>query len=325
MKTNTVHKDNCTWQFCFIFLSLLLLSTLEVAATRSTAGVICPDSIIQSDEQINPQRLWLVGGGHVLFYTGTLTVLNQMWYKDYPRSSFHFHNDLPDWLQMDKIGHGVTAYHLSRVSYSTFDWTGLNNNRAALWGAISGSLFLTSIEILDGFSEQWGASISDLAANTLGAMVFYAQQIIWKDQKITLKYSYTQSGLSKYRPDLLGHNTGENLIKDYNGQTYWVSVNLAAFAGDNSRIPGWINLALGYGAMGMTGSRTNPQLYQGSPIPAFNRYRQYYLSADIDFARIHTQSHTVNRLLNALNFIKFPAPAIEYNTDKGFSFHLLFF
>jgi len=52
-----------------------------------------------------------------------------------------------------------------------------------------------------------------------------------------------------------------------------------------SRFPKWLNVAVGYGAEGMVGSYYNP-----SNLPHFDRYRQYYLSLDIDFTRInHTQ------------------------------------
>jgi hypothetical protein len=51
------------------------------------------------------------------------------------------------------------------------------------------------------------------------------------------------------------------MLKDYNGQTYWLSVNLHSFY-KGSKIPKWLNLAIGYGANGMlTGNGENNGLF----------------------------------------------------------------
>jgi hypothetical protein len=53
----------------------------------------------------------------------------------------------------------------------------------------------------------------------------------------------------------------EQMLKDYNGQTYWLSVNLHSFY-KGSKIPKWLNLAIGYGANGMlTGNGENNGLF----------------------------------------------------------------
>ncbi len=311
-----------------VFLILFCLSVHKMAFTQNESQYFVTNDTDFSARNSNPDettRLWLAGTGHGAAWSGTLLLLNQLWYKDYPRTSFHFHNDAPDWLQMDKIGHTATAYHLSRLSYQTFKWAGLNNTRAALWGSVSGSIMLTSIEILDGFSAQWGASISDFAANTIGSIGFLAQQLAWQDQRIVVKYSFSRSGLEQYRPDLLGKSLPENLLKDYNGQTYWLSANIHSFSGTTLPLPSWINIAFGYGAMGMMGSRENPVVHNLQNLPQMARYRQFYLSPDIDFTKIPTRSRTLHIFLQTLNFIKFPAPALEYNSHKGFKFHWLFF
>ena len=67
-------------------------------------------------------RKWLAGTATVAGYGGSFVLLNEAWYKDYPRSSFHTYNDAGEWKQMDKIGHGWTAYTLSRVSTNMWKW-----------------------------------------------------------------------------------------------------------------------------------------------------------------------------------------------------------
>jgi hypothetical protein len=288
-----------------------LLSADSLPAENSVAG--------------NNPRMAIVTGSHLAVVTGSLLLLNQMWYSAYPRSSFHFHNDLHDWFQMDKAGHAFSGYQLSRLSSSSFSWAGLPNGQSAMWGTISGNLFLSVIEILDGHSQQWGASWSDAGANLAGSLLFFGQQKLWREQKINMKFSFSPSGLASYRPELLGNNLAERIIKDYNGHTFWLSFNLNTLTGNRVFFPQWLNLAAGYGATGMLGSRTNPMYHNEVLLPEFVRYRQFYLAPDIDFSRINTHSELLNAILSTLNFLKLPAPALEYNPVSGFHFHLIFF
>ncbi|HSV89003.1 MAG TPA: DUF2279 domain-containing protein [Bacteroidales bacterium] len=274
---------------------------------------------------LNHSRLWFVTGSHLVAYSGTLIVLDQLWYKNYPRSGFHFHNDFPDWFQQDKLGHLAAGYLLSRFSSETFRWTGMDNQRSALYGALAGSVLLSSIEILDGFSEEWGASVSDVAANTLGSAMFAGQQILWRDQRISVKFSYSESGLARYRPNLLGSNLPERMLKDYNAQTYWFSFNLASFFPESNFLPPWLNIAIGHGASGMLGSRYNPDNNNNIDLPVFNRYREWYLAPDIDLTRLPVNNPWLKKILYTLNFFKIPAPTVEFNTNRGLEFHWLFF
>ncbi|HTF31320.1 MAG TPA: hypothetical protein VK625_20830, partial [Flavitalea sp.] len=38
-------------------------------------------------------RRWIVAGGHAVTWAGTFMALNNAWYRDYPRSGFHFFDD----------------------------------------------------------------------------------------------------------------------------------------------------------------------------------------------------------------------------------------
>ena len=106
-------------------------------------------------------------------------------------------------------------------------------------------------------------------------------------------------------------------MKDYNGQTYWLSVNPASFMSKETKFPKWLNLAFGYGANGMTGGESNP-LYvdSNSNVIEFKRYRQYYLSLDIDLTRIKTKSKFLKTVFYTIGFIKIPAPSVEFSNGK---------
>lgn len=300
-------------------LAILLISgwiLLPFAARSSDLNV---------DTLSGSNRKFIVAGAHVVGFTGTMLALNQAWYKDFPRSSFHFHDDSKDWLQIDKAGHVFSSYQLSKTSFETFRWSGFSNAQSALFGAVAGNLFLTTVEVLDGFSEQWGASVSDFASNTLGSAVFYSQQMIWENQRIVIKYSYTDSGLAQYRPDLLGSNLPERVLKDYNSMRLWVSGNLHELVGAENNIPKWLGVAVGYGAYGMLGSVSNPSLYNNMPLPDLVRYRRFFLAPDLDLGAFETPYPFVNQVLEVLNVLKVPTPALEYNSEQGLVFHWILF
>ena len=276
-------------------------------------------------DTLNPKRLGAVIGGQAVVYGTSLYFLYHAWYKDYPQSGWHWINDNAEWMQMDKIGHATTAAYLGKFGYEMYRWAGVKRNTAIWVGGSTGFIFLTVVEILDAYSTQWGASMGDFAANAFGAGLFIGQQFAWNDQRLTLKWSYSESMYAKYRPDQLGASTVERMLKDYNGQTYWLSGNIKAFLPKKSKFPGWINVAVGYGANGMTGANSNPTFVDGEQLPQFPRYRQYFLSFDIDLPRLKTRSHFLKFIFNGLNFIKIPFPTLEYNKEEGFVFHPMYF
>jgi hypothetical protein len=134
-----------------------------------------------------------------------------------------------------------------------------------------------------------------------------------------MKFSYHQSDYIQLNPDLLGENLSQNILKDYNGQTYWLSANVASFLGENTKFPKWLNFAVGFGADGMVGAFNNTN------HPEIKRYRHYYMAFDIDLTRIKTKSKLANTLLGAFGFIKFPLPTVEFNSRGNTNFHWLYF
>ena len=248
-----------------------------------------------------------------------LFALNELWYKDYPRSGFHFKNDNNDWKQMDKMGHLMTSYYVGKVGMEVLDWAGISKKNQLIYGATYGFAFLTAVEVLDGFSKEWGASSGDILANAAGSGLLIGQELLWNEQRITLKYSFHQTKYAKQRPNTLGENYIQQALKDYNGQTYWLSANIWSF-NKKSKFPKWLNVAFGYGAEGMLygNSNTANSILQ-------DPYRQFYLSLDVDLSKIKTNSEFLKTIFSVVNFIKIPAPALEINTKGSIKFHYLYF
>ena len=94
---------------------------------------------------------------------------------------------MAEWKQVDKVGHIYTAYLQGVLCYKGAQWVGLSEGQSIATGIICGSLFQTTIEVMDGFSTQWGFSIGDFAANALGVGAFALQQKYWGEQRILMQ------------------------------------------------------------------------------------------------------------------------------------------
>ncbi len=328
MILKTLHKKVAVF---FIFILII---------TSCFSQQISPkDSLTHKQKTIRKSILVGTTGAYT---AASLAYLNFIWYKPYKSSSFHFFNDNSEWCQMDKLGHTFTTYNTAREMYRAMKWAGFTRNQSIFYGEAYGTLYMTAIEIMDGFSTQWGFSWGDEAANLSGSLLFTLQQRFWDEQRIHFKYSFHQSPYAKYRPNELGINLGEQLIKDYNGQTYWLSVSVASFLKKETKFPKWIALAFGYGADAMVSgfsnvivqadgsTSVNPIKNQSIIIAAngsqtsFSRYRQFYFSLDIDFTKIKTKSKFLQSVFSVVNGFKIPFPAIEYS-KKGFKAHGIYF
>lgn len=281
------------------------------------------DGFLKPADSLNTARRNGVIIAESVFAVGTYAALNQLWYADYDRSDFHFINDNAEWMQMDKVGHVFSTYHLSSQSADLFKWSGMSQRKSSIYGAATGFAFISAIEIFDGFSEEWGASTGDLAANATGTLLFIGQELLWKEQRITPKFSFHKSPYASVRPDVLGSTMTEQIFKDYNGQTYWLSANVHSFFKQSKIVPKWLNVAFGYGATGMVTGENDPVNLVF--LPEKGQLRQYYFSLDADLTKIRTNSHLLKTLFSVVNAIKIPAPAIEVNGHGDVKFHPLYF
>lgn len=271
------------------------------------------DSIVSP--AINAKRLTIFIAGAGTLYSGSLVGLNELWYKNSDQQSFHFFNDNKEWKQVDKVGHFSTAFYCSAVTSRALRWSNVKSSRSDFIGALTGFLIMVPIEIFDGFSAAYGASTGDLLANAGGAAFFYGQSILWKEVRIWPKFSYHNTRYASLRPNVLGDNWSSRILKDYNGQTHWLSIDVDKFV----TFPRWLNVAVGYGANQMVYAHDEQNLKNG-----FKSYRQYYLSLDIDLTAIKTKSKFLKSVIFFANMIKIPTPTIEFS-KKGITLHPLHF
>lgn len=296
----------------------------------------------------NPTRFWALTGTGAAAYTATTIGLNQLWYAGYPRSRFHFFNDMRGWRYMDKAGHAFTAYFESKWFGQLYAWTGMRPKAAAWAGVAAGTLFQTTLETLDAFSAEWGFSWGDVAFNTLGSAAYIGQEYAWGEQRFLIKVSAHRphystaplpssnglgepTSLAQRARALYGTGIPSMFIKEYNGVTIWASGNIASFCQERPNwLPPWLNIAVGYGAENMFGAERNQwtddetgAMYQAPDT--YQRYSQLFLALDIDFERIPTKSKALKSLFGLLNIFKVPSPTLEWNSLGQLRFRPLYF
>ena len=275
-------------------------------------------------DTLNPARLRTVILAESAFYVAGLSYLQFVWYQDHQRVPFHAYNDNAGWLQLDKAGHMYAAYFESAIGYHSLRWARVSRRKSLIYGGLLGLVLQTPIEVFDGLYEGYGFSWGDMAANAAGSLLFTAQEALWDQQIIRMKFSYSPSAYAQYRPWVLGDTQAERFFQDYNGHTYWLSLNLPSLFRSSS-LPPWLNVAVGYSGNGMLAEFSNPTVSRGIRMPDLIRHRQYFLSVDLDLSRIKTQNPFLRRILHVLNIIKVPAPSLEYNRVDGLRFRAIYF
>lgn len=291
-------------------------------------AIFCQNTIAQNtivNTHFNASRFKTVIITESAVTTIGLIGLNYLWYKKFPHSRFHFFNDSNEWLNMDKAGHATTAYSISAMQYNMMRWSGVKNNQAIWIGGLTALGMQTIVEIFDGFSQKWGFSTTDMLANILGTSLFMYQQFAFNYQRVQLRFSFHKTIFANYNPNELGNNKWQRWLKDYNGQTYWLSINPASFMKAQTSFPKWLDASFGYGAEGMIDAVKNPVQIGNKSIPNFKRYRQYYFSLDADLKYLNTDTQSPKALLSILQIIKVPFPTIEFNKETPVKFHWLYF
>ncbi|MGV3630480.1 MAG: DUF2279 domain-containing protein [Bacteroidota bacterium] len=266
-------------------------------------------SFFENDSVFNKKRCIGVTALNSAVGAGSIIALQSVWYSDYEKTPMHSFNDSRNWLQMDKAGHVYASYHFNELVAKTYRWSGMNRKKSALLGAAYGWGYQFGIELLDGRSSGWGFSWSDVTANTLGTVLYTAQEFAFEKQIFKVKFSYWPSDVAQYRPKVLGSNFQERLLKDYNAQTYWLTFSPFAFR-KNSSFPKWIGLALGYSVHDkLVGDQ---EVYTAEGGQTFYSKREFILSLDLDVKELPIRKKWLKAVLSPFNSIKIPFPALVW-------------
>ncbi len=271
-------------------------------------GQIC------SQDSISSKRLKRLLVLEATGFVGSVGFLSATWYNE-KSTSFHFHNDNTAWQGLDKLGHSYSNFQLCQFQYHALQTRGIASNKARWYAALTSTIVTSSIEILDGTQADYGFSWGDMTANSLGVALF----LLNRQQAISFKWSFHPTPLAAQNPALLGKNLSQQWLKDYNGQTYWLSFNLRKLL-PKSNLPSFFGIALGYGGYDMLHGQYAQNLQAG-----YEPYPIYYLSLDIHLSKIHTHSRLLQRVFQVFDMIKIPAPTLAFTPHRGVSGYLIFF
>ena len=306
-----------------IIIGYILYASYVRDQQKAAGQMSATDKLVTSSTQLDKNRLVKVGAFIGGIYAVIFTWLNYAWYRQYPRSGFHWFDDRGEWNQIDKAGHMYGAYFETVWAYELLRWSGMDNKRAAITAAFIGFGFESSIEIWDGFSTEWGASWSDLTANACGAIFAMVQYLMWEEQRIMCKFSYNGNEYKYPTPELqeradnlFGKSFFEKVLKDYNNITLWLSINPSKFF-PNNKAPQWAkagNFAIGYGSENLLGGFENKWIdkdgnhHDRTDLP---RTRIIKFSLDADLPQLRLQDPTGKAAFKALNIIKMPFPSYK--------------
>jgi hypothetical protein len=255
----------------------------------------------------NQKRKVIVSSVIGLGWVGSMTSLYNIWYRKMDQSPFHKFNDGNLWLQMDKAGHLYTGYQISTLTNGMLEWAGFNNKQAAITAGSIGLSYLCLLEIFDGFSSSWGFSWNDMSANLIGSSLFTVQELKWNEQRFLPKFSYHPTTFAQVRPEVLGSTFGQRLLKDYNGQTYWISFNPFQSL-KNNPIPKWVCLSFGYSVHEKI--KGDLEVFTDQKGINYHAQREWLISMDIDFSKIPAKKPGVKKILKQLNYLKLPFPTV---------------
>lgn len=291
-----------------LFLFLFLISVLNGHS----------QSFFENDSTMNKKRTAWISSGIAVGWTGSILALKNVWYKEKWTDEFHTFDDSHQWLGMDKAGHVYTGDLLAKNISSFYRWSGVDRKKSLLIGSSVAFGYMASLELLDGYSDKWGFSWSDLGANTLGIAWYAWQELLWEEQRFKLKFSAHLSPYAQYRPNVLGSTVTERLLKDYNGQTYWVSITPSEFLSSSSSFPKWLSFSFGYSVDKKIHGDYNifNLIDKNSNIKSFEAKSQYLFSLDIDFEQFNPQRRWVKTLFKVINHVKVPFPAVILSGGK---------
>ncbi|PWH86070.1 DUF2279 domain-containing protein [Brumimicrobium oceani] len=275
-------------------------------------------TFFENDSTLNPKRTAWTSATIATGWTGSILALKNVWYKESWTNSFHLFDDSQQWLGMDKIGHVYTGNLITKNIASLYRWSGVNRKQSLLIGSSVAFGYLSSLELLDAYSEKWGFSWSDIGANTLGIAWYTWQELLWEEQRLKLKFSAHLSPYAQYRPNTLGGTVSERLLKDYNGQTYWLSISPAQFMNESSSFPKWLSFSFGYSIdEKIHGDFNSYTVLTGKPgLKTFNAKSQYLFSLDIDFQGFNPKRQWMKTLFKVINHVKVPFPAVIFSGGK---------
>lgn len=273
---------------------------------------------------MRPKRLALVGGGGLAFRYLGFKYVDRAWYQGQKTDSIRW---IYDWggdtyVNLDKGGHFMGGLFMAQTLKEAYTWTGFGPRQAALLGTMTSWAALLEVEMRDAYFDQWGFSIPDFVANTLGASVPLLHTFFPRTRAVRFKFGYHPSRLYIDRSERAAGDRPhiDHVIDDYEGMTFWATLALGdVLKGRNGDLwPDWLGLALGYGATGLHGSNVKSRgrfkYYPDRP----DARPEILIALDYDARYLPGNNPLWNYFKNQLNWLHLPSPAVRVYPDLRF-------
>ena len=243
-----------------------------------------------------------------------------VWYDELDPTRFNWQDDYGKWYQVDKAGHAYSGFQLTRLSTELLRSSGMPQKKAYAWGAAVGMGLMLPIEIMDGLTDEYGFSGSDVAANALGAGLATGQYFLWGEIRIHAKFSFNLAPLDTLTTHT-GETFGQRFAQDYSSHTYWLSFEVGKLTGQRTGPLSWVNLTAGYGIDQMA----HPEIWYHRNYDSLRPRQQFYIGLEPNLTGlIKTRNKWVKGLLFALSAYKLPGPTLELQRGGGRRWHWLF-
>lgn len=278
---------------------------------------------INSTTKIKPIPMIIFGGTYAgIFVLQHIGQMSTIWKN---RGTFHFAEDGKYAMYIDKAGHFYGTFLSSYVLSQTLIECGLSYNWACAVGGLLGLGYTTYVEVLDGFSRDWGFCPSDFYADIAGALYFLGYSHISFLQNFTPKFMYfPPRWFNSY-----SRKPSTMFIDDYSAHTFWISVNVYNLLPKEvkSFYPRWLDISVGFAVRNLCdplnpANNCNPNVSE--PVYHFVwGNRKIILALDYDLVKLLPDGSPFwNWLKQSLNYFKLPSPALEIG--KPTRFYLLY-
>jgi hypothetical protein len=304
-----------------VCLALLVAATLNAAgaspARAAPAARLSAAAAADSASGLKPRRLALLGGAGLGLHSLGFRYFDRAWYLGQKQDHIRWINDWDGetYLNLDKGGHLMSGCIMAQSMTDGLVWAGMSPVLSALVGTAISWGVLLEIEMRDAYYDQWGFSIPDFTANTLGASIPLLHTLIPQTRALQFKFSYHPSQLYRQRADRAADDRPhtDSMIDDYEGMTFWATLQVHPLLPPRmaARWPEYLGVALGYGASGLHGANVKsrgPNKYYDD-LPAARP--EVYLALDYDARQLPGDGDLWAELKRQLNWIHLPAPALR--------------
>ena len=310
----------------FLVGSIQMMASDEILQTQKDTLIIVKSGtpFLKNDSVLSVKRFAIVNGSTLLALGGSFYFVNNAWWID-SKKSFHFDaggSGISDAFKLgrdatyakglDKLGHFYSGRIISDLYVRAIRWSGKTEEKSLLWGGILGTTVHAFVEVKDAYSPNWGFSVYDFMSGSLGSFYPYFQSKSRFLKSLDLKYSYYPK--YNYYYDFIKRRRND-FMDDYMNATFWFTFNPKRYK-PTSNWPKWLGISAG---IGVDETLNNYYVNMSGGIGDYGKGGyEFYLAPDIDFEGLLPKRPFWQTLAHALNYIKFPTPAIRLSKDAKF-------